>query len=364
MTADPRLYCNFLNGAAKAGNLGLARYLYQHMLLTLDMDNPQQQQQRQQRGSPKHASSSSNVTATKSDHSIDSTSAAAVAADPLAAFLVGTEELAYEESGEPNMLFIVNTLLFAHAQVGAFQGALAVYKQELLGRGLVPDAYTSTALFTAAARSPGISWADVQALVAIMQQHNIELTTQSGTALISAYRRVKVWQRPAAGGSGKQQQQGGNRVSRRSKAKSAGSDSISDAATLQHTVQQEEQELLAATGAPALPGVEHVVAAALHAAREVLQQLHQQKLATSFSYVTMLCFLLEQGQVGSFKQLYGVMQNQGVLPDEQGWEKLLYASEECGMQEMVMQLQQQQDMQQRRHMMAIRAGPQLQGQQQ
>lgn len=373
VTPDARLYCTFLNAAGKAGNLGLARYLYQHMLLSLDLDTPQQQQQqRRRRKNSKHGMSDQRTSINSSSTVADPTSRVdSTPAGSLAALVEsGDDGSDSEDTGQPNMLQLVNALLFAHAQVGALQGALAVYRQELLGRALHPDAYTCTALLTAAARSAGASWSDVQDVVATMKQYDIKLTTQLGTALINAYRRVKGWHRPAVCSSRgeqqqQQQQQGATRDSKPGKTRAAADESSSirsDEAVLQLTTQQDQQQLLAATGAPALPNVEPVVAAALHAARQVLLQLHQQQLATSNSYVTMLCFLLEQGQVGSFKQLYGVMVNGGVHPDEQGWEKLMYASGEFGMQDLLLQMRQEQELQQRRQGMAMRARPPVLGQ--
>eukprot|EP00775_Hariotina_reticulata_P005964 gene5964-6203_t len=109
--------------------------------------------------------------------------------------------------------------------VGALQAALAVFRQELRGRGLMPDAYTCTALLTACARfASQLSWEE------------------------------------------------------------------------------------------------------------------SRRLATSNTYISMMCFLLEQEQSSACKQLYAAMQAEGIQPDAQGWEKLLQAGQESGMAEFLQQL--------------------------
>jgi hypothetical protein len=102
-----------------------------------------------------------------------------------------------------------------------------------------------------------------------------------------------------------------------------------------------EQEQLAAMGAVQLPGLPAVVCASLHAAQTVLNALADYKLANSSSYVMLMCFLLEQGQVGAFRQLYQqATEGEGIGISEQGWEKLSHAAAECGAGVLVSGLQQ------------------------
>ncbi|WIA36338.1 hypothetical protein OEZ86_007659 [Tetradesmus obliquus] len=122
VAADPPLYCNFINAAGRAGNLGLARYLYQHMILSLNLaaasssssssaasspassSEEEDQEQQQQQGSLQHP------VRQQQQHSGNGRGAAAVA---------------------PNMLTMVNALLFAHAQVaGAAKGRLLQQQQQ------------------------------------------------------------------------------------------------------------------------------------------------------------------------------------------------------------------------------------------
>jgi hypothetical protein len=370
VTPHPALYCNFLTAAGRAGNLGFARYLYQHMAVTLELPQPQavhtcgliptaelqqqqQQQQQQAMGTASSPTSSSN--------------SRAVAVDDAEDGFGGEGE--GDTSAEPELLSLVNALLNAHAQVGAMQGAVAIYRQELLGRGLRPDGYTCTALLTAAARlvSARLAWSQVADVVELTHHYGITLSTQLGTALINAYRRVRCWEdqpqqqqqqgsvaaaaaasKRAAGGKGRKR--GGRPeadVSGRTDAAVHG-----DVTSQQQQQQQQEDEIradagweqdqLAAIGAQQLPGVSPPICAALHAAQQVLLALQQHKLATSNSYVTMMCFLLEQGQVSAFKRLYEQATGQFHIGiDEQGWEKLAYAAAESGAGGVVANLQQQ-----------------------
>jgi pentatricopeptide repeat protein len=394
VAADPPLYCNYINAAGRAGNLGLARYLYQHMMLSLNLaagssssnnsspassmatssskeeekehlqDTLQQQQQQQQRQQNQQQQNQQQQQQQQQRRQQNQQQ------------LLASSGSSATTAVAPNMLTMVNALLFAHAQLGAFQSALSVYQQELVGRGLQPDAYTCTALLTAAARVSNLqlSWDDVQQIVRLVRRYDIQLTTQLGTALINAYRRVRVWQRPQQQQQQQQQQEAGSssnsnmaqlqqkhkgRRGRRGPAAASAAAAVdasqteeeaaaaaAEAAAQQAAQQEQDQEqqelqLLAAAGASPLRGVRPVVAASLHAARSVLRNLQDSKLATSNSYVMMLCFLLEQGQFGAFKQLYAAMQRQDVQPDDQGWERLLIAAGECGMQDTVQQMMQQ-----------------------
>jgi hypothetical protein len=218
----------------------------------------------------------------------------------------------------------------------------------------------------------------VAEVVELTHHYNITLSTQLGTALINAYRRVRCWeqQQPQQqqqqqhgsaggkhGGSGGRKR-GGRGTTRAaaaavaaesavSSADGSSSSSFDEAADVPEQQQQQqeeaaaahaawEQQQLAAMGAPQLPGVSPVLSAALFAAQQVLEALQQYKLATSNSYVTMMCFLLEQGQVAAFKQLHVRMTQQyGVGIDEQGWEKLAFAAAECGAGAIVASLQNQ-----------------------
>jgi pentatricopeptide repeat protein len=341
ITLHPALYCTLLSAAGRSANLGLARHLYQHMAVTLNLPpaaavettglipavQEGQQQQQHQLQQQLDAAPTALVDGGANSSSTDTDA----------------------DGDAPNMMALVNALLFAHAQVGALHGALAIYKQELLGRGLAPDAYTCTALLTAAARlaSGSLSWAQVVQIVDVTHHFHIRLTTQLGTSLINAYRRVRTWapmQEEAFGDAGSLAESSSS-SSGSSSAGGRGSVAVT-AAEAEHQQRQREAaaawgaQQLAAIGARALVGVPPVVAASLHAARQVLSALQEYNLATSNSYVTMLCFLLEQGQIGAFKQLFGEMTEQhGIFPAEHGWEKLAYAAAEAGAGAMLEQLQ-------------------------
>jgi hypothetical protein len=373
VAADPPLYCNYINAAGRAGNLGLARYLYQHMMISLNLTAGSSRGAASISSSP--ASSMASSSSSEEEEEEEKTLQGTLQQEQQQQQQEFPARYPYSSSTTavaPNMLTMVNALLFAHAQVGAFQSALSVYQQELVGRGLQPDAYTCTALLTAASRVSNLqlSWEDVQQIVGLVQRYDIPLTTQLGTALINAYRRVRVWQRPQQQEAGSPsnsnmaqlQQKHKGRKGRRGSAATAAAAAVDAGQTeevaaaaaaaaaeaaaqlaAQQEQEQEQQELqlLAAAGASPLRGVRPVVAASLHAARNVLRSLQDTKLATSNSYVMMLCFLLEQGQFGAFKQLYTAMERQEVQLDEQGWERLLIAAGECGMQETVQQMMQQ-----------------------
>jgi hypothetical protein len=373
VTPHPALYCNFLTAAGRAGNLGFARYLYQHMAVTLELPQSapvqtrglvpvlelEPQQLQLQQGGMAVAGFSSSSSRVQSAAGLNET---------------GDDEEEYDQD-QPDMLSLVNALLTAHAQVGALAAAVAVYKQELLGRGLQPDGYTCTALLTAAARlgNARLALSQVAEVVELTHHYGIMLSTQLGTALINAYRRVRCWQpqqpqqqqqqqlgsaggKHSGGGGRKRGSRGASRAAAAAEAavssiNGSSSDSLVEAAEASEQQQQQEevaaqaaweQQQLAAMGVPQLPGVPPVVCAALSAAEQVLEALQQYKLATSNSYVTMMCFLLEQGQVAAFKQLHARMTQQyGVAIDEQGWEKLAFAAAECGAGAIVASLQNQ-----------------------
>jgi len=361
----PALYCNFLTAAGRAGNLSFARYLYQHMAVTLDLPPPshvetvgllpaahQQQQQAMMAFAASRPGSSSSLAGgssrSRGSNSKDSNSSSR------------------EGAGDSiDMLSLVNALLNAHAQVGALPGAKAIYRQELLGRGLQPDAYTCTALLTAAARlaSGRLAWSQVIDIVQLTHHYGICLSTQLGTALINAYRRVRHWEVQQQQRQQQQQAAAGNRrgsgKGRRPRSSARSSEASSSCDEAEATEQQQQQEVaqqvqaqpvhdaaweqqqLAAIGAPQLPGVPAVVCASIHAAQQVLAALEDSKLATSNSYVTLMCFLLEQDQVNAFKQLFDrATAQRGIIIDEQGWEKLAHAAVECGAGQLVSGLQQ------------------------
>jgi hypothetical protein len=326
---DDKLYVHLITAAARAGDLPLARTIFQH-------------RQRERAEAFADASSSRRS---------------------------GGMQQGTPQPEQDGSLFVVNALLAAYAQVGDMQAAMRVYQRQLLGQQLVPDVYTFSSLLTCMARSSGVTLDEVEAVRSWMQLYGVHLTAVTGTALVNAYRRVHTWGAPRPGTvvqqlsakaqqqqqrrqqqQQQQQQQDGEQAVQGSTTAAAGGhsqeaaedDTSSAGVEAQFEVQTASPAVAAAARelqharlppfAAALLEEGSVEGFALARALGVFQQLLGGRRANAQAFTVMMAFYLECGCVEGFRELWQEAQDCGVVLTAEAFDVLARSSMEAGLE--------------------------------